>query len=581
MNLRGNDMDTKNQDKYRGMMLDGRYELVELIGSGGMAVVYKAMCHRLNRYVAVKIMRPELAKNEKFRRRFQTESQAIAKLSHPNIVGVYDVSRTDHVEYIVMELVDGITLKQYLQDHGPLDAVQAVDFSLQIARALAHAHGKGIVHRDIKPQNILVVNDGVIKVADFGIANLQSEVPDVENEAIGSVHYISPEQARGLPVDGRSDIYSLGIVMYEMLSGKLPFDGDEDRTVALKHLSAVPTPLREIAPSVPEALEKIVMKAMEASLDNRYQTADALAADLEALQKSFTGSLDRIEGNVALLSTAGELGREDYVRRRRRAHRVSMLSGFFGVMAAILIIAVFLWNYFLSDIFVVNQRVAIPNFVGSNYETIINSKEFKGKYNFDLIYEIDPNVERGIIIGQSPDAGKSYMLTSDGIHVTLTVRTGVMLTEIPNLLNYDYREATSELEKLGFVVDKTFADSDDVAADCVMQISPSPGEKLPAGATVYLTISQGAKTETVIMPYLVGKDYATAEAELAAARLTLVSVSYVYNNTIPVDYVVSQTVEAGTEIPAYSKIYLQISLGPETTPTPSPSPVPTQDPNAE
>ena len=581
MNLRGNDMNTKNQDKYRGMMLDGRYELVEQIGSGGMAVVYKAMCHWLNRYVAVKIMRPELAKNEKFRRRFQTESQAIAKLSHPNIVGVYDVSRTDHVEYIVMELVDGITLKQYLQDHGPLDAVQAVDFSLQIARALAHAHGKGIVHRDIKPQNILVVNDGVIKVADFGIANLQSEVPDVENEAIGSVHYISPEQARGLPVDGRSDIYSLGIVMYEMLSGKLPFDGDDDRTVALKHLSAVPTPLREIAPSVPETLEKIVMKAMEASLDNRYQTADALAADLEALQKSLTGSLDRIEGNVALLSTAGELGREDYVLRRRRAHRVSMLSGFFGVMAAILIIAVFLWNYFLSDIFVVNQRVAIPNFVGSNYETIINSKEFKGKYNFDLIYEIDPNVERGIIIGQSPDAGKSYMLTSDGIHVTLTVSTGVMLTEIPNLLNYDYREATSELEKLGFVVDKTFADSDDVAADCVMQISPSPGEKLPAGATVYLTISQGAKTETVIMPYLVGKDYATAEAELAAARLTLVSVSYVYNNTIPVDYVVSQTVEAGTEIPAYSKIYLQISLGPETTPTPSPSPVPTQDPNAE
>ena len=574
-------MDTKNQDKYRGMMLDGRYELVELIGSGGMAVVYKAMCHRLNRYVAVKIMRPELAKNEKFRRRFQTESQAIAKLSHPNIVGVYDVSRTDHIEYIVMELIDGITLKQYLQDHGPIDAAQAVDFSLQIARALSHAHGKRIVHRDIKPQNILVVDNGVVKVADFGIANLQSEVPDVENEAIGSVHYISPEQARGLPVDGRSDIYSLGIVMYEMLSGKLPFDGDDDRTVALKHLSAVPTPLREIAPSVPEALEKIVMKAMNASLDERYQTADALVADLEALQKTINGSLDILEGGVAPLSIAGELRKEDYIRRRRRAHRVSMLSGFFGVMAAILIIAVFLWNYFLSDIFVVNQRVAIPNFVGSNYETIINSKEFKDKFNFELIYEIDPNVERGIIIGQSPDAGKSYMLTSDGINVTLTVSTGVMLTEIPNLLNYDYREATSELEKLGFVVDKTFADSDDVAADSVMQISPSPGEKLPAGATVYLTISQGAKTETVIMPYLVGKDYATAEAELAAARLTLVSVSYVYNSTIPENYVVSQTVEAGTEIAAYSKIYLQISLGPETTPTPSPSPVPTQDPNVE
>ena len=546
-----------------------------------MADVYKAKDHRLNRFVAIKVLRQEYSSDAKFVAKFRAEAQSVAGLSHPNIVNVYDVDEDENYNYIVMELVEGITLKKFIEKKGKLEVNEAVGIAVQIAQGMEAAHDNHIIHRDIKPQNILVVNDGVIKVADFGIANLQSEVPDVENEAIGSVHYISPEQARGLPVDGRSDIYSLGIVMYEMLSGKLPFDGDDDRTVALKHLSAVPTPLREIAPSVPEALEKIVMKAMEASLDNRYQTADALAADLEALQKSLTGSLDKIEGNVAPLSTAGELGREDYVRRRRRAHRVSMLSGFFGVMAAILIIAVFLWNYFLSDIFVVNQRVAIQNFVGSNYETIINSKEFKGKYNFDLIYEIDPNVERGIIIGQSPDAGKSYMLTSDGIHVTLTVSTGVMLTEIPNLLNYDYREATSELEKLGFVVDKTFADSDDVAADCVMQISPSPGEKLPAGATVYLTISQGAKTETVIMPYLVGKDYATAEAELAAARLTLVSVSYVYNNTIPVDYVVSQTVEAGTEIPAYSKIYLQISLGPETTPTPSPSPVPTQDPNAE
>lgn len=574
-------MDIKKQDKYRGIMLDGRYELLEPIGSGGMAVVYKAMCHRLNRLVAVKIMRPELAKNEKFRRRFQTESQAIAKLSHPNIVGVYDVSRTDHIEYIVMELIDGITLKQFLQDHGPLDAIRTVDFSLQIARALSHAHGKGIIHRDIKPQNILVVGDGVIKVADFGIANLQSEMPDVEYEAIGSVHYISPEQARGLPVDGRSDIYSLGIVMYEMLTGRLPFDGDDDRAVALKHLSAVPTPLREIMPSVPETLETIVQKAMSASLDTRYQTAESFAADLEALQKSLTGSLDMLEGNVRPLSTAGELGREDYARRRSRARSVSMLSGFFGVMAAVLIVAVFLWNYFLSDIFVVNQRVAIPNFVGSSYETIINSKEFKNKYNFSIIYEIDPNVEKGIIIGQSPDAEKSYMLTADGINVTLTVSTGVMLTEIPNLLSYDYREATSELERLGFVVDKTFADSDDIAANCVMQISPSPGEKLPAGATVYLTISQGARMETVIMPYVVGKDYATAEAELIAARLTLVSVSYVYNNTIPVDYVVSQTVEAGTEIPAFSKIYLQISLGPEATPTPSPSPVPTPEASVE
>ena len=563
-----------------GTYLADRYEIVSKIGAGGMSDVYKAKDHVLGRFVAIKVLKPEFSEDRGFVAKFRTEAQSAAGLEHPNIVNIYDVGSEEGLHYIVMELIEGITLKSYILKKGHLGVKETIGIAIQVAQGLAAAHDQHIVHRDIKPQNMIISRDGKVKVADFGIARAVSS-QTIGVNAVGSVHYISPEQARGLPVDGRSDIYSLGIVMYEMLSGKLPFDGDDDRTVALKHLSAVPTPLREIAPSVPEALEKIVMKAMEASLDNRYQTADALAADLEALQKSLTGSLDRIEGNVAPLSTAGELGREDYVRRRRRAHRVSMLSGFFGVMAAILIIAVFLWNYFLSDIFVVNQRVAIPNFVGSNYETIINSKEFKGKYNFDLIYEIDPNVERGIIIGQSPDAGKSYMLTSDGIHVTLTVSTGVMLTEIPNLLNYDYREATSELEKLGFVVDKTFADSDDVAADCVMQISPSPGEKLPAGSTVYLTISQGAKTETVIMPYLVGKDYATAEAELAAARLTLVSVSYVYNNTIPVDYVVSQTVEAGTEIPAYSKIYLQISLGPETTPTPSPSPVPTQDPNAE
>ncbi len=214
-------MDNENNELYSGMILENRYELLEQIGSGGMAVVYRAMDTRLNRYVAVKIMRSELASNEKFRHRFQTESQAIAMLNHPNIVNVFDVSHSDSVEFIVMELVEGETLKKYMQSAGRLSIRQVLNFSVQIARALSHAHSKGVVHRDIKPQNILVVSDGTIKVADFGIADLQSEVPNVENEAIGSVHYISPEQARGLPVDARSDIYSFGIVMYEMLTGQL------------------------------------------------------------------------------------------------------------------------------------------------------------------------------------------------------------------------------------------------------------------------------------------------------------------------------------------------------------------------
>ena len=570
-------MDMEKKDKYLGIVLDGRYELLDLLGSGGMAVVYRAMDNRLNRYVAVKIMRPELARNEKFRQRFQTESRAIAKLNHPNIVGVFDVSHSESIEYIVMELLDGINMKQYLRDNGPLDVKKALAFSTQIANALSHAHSKGIVHRDIKPQNIIVINDDTVKVADFGIANLQSEVPDVENEAIGSVHYISPEQAKGLPVDERSDIYSLGIVMYEMLSGQLPFDGDDDRAIALKHLSAVPTPLRDIIPSIPDELTAIVMKAMNPSLEERYQTAEELTADLEKFRRTMAGALDDVEGNVTPVSTAGELSRENYNRRRRRAKIVSTLSGIFMVMAFILFLAIFVWNYWLKDIFAPGQRITIPNFVGSYYDTIINSKNFSSSFNFNLTYEIDPDVEKGIIISQEPEAGKSYMLSDKGINVNLTISTGVMLTEIPDLIQRDYKEATSELEKLGFTVEKIYVSSDTVEADHVYDISPTPGEKLPAGATVYLSISTGPEAETVIMPYLVGKTRSEAEALIDANKLTLVSVSSVYNDKAPVGTVVSQNVEAGTEIAAHSKIYLQISLGPEVTPTPEPTAVPTPE----
>ena len=567
---RGDDMDNEFKDQYPGIILEDRYELQELIGSGGMAVVFRAMDNRLNRLVAVKIMRPELARNEKFRQRFQIESRAIAKLSHPNIVGVYDVSHTDSIEYIVMELVDGITLKQYMNDHGPLDTATALSFSEQIAKALSHAHGKGIVHRDIKPQNILVVGEDTIKVADFGIANLQSEVPDVENEAIGSVHYISPEQAKGLPVDERSDIYSLGVVMYEMLSGQLPFDGDDDRTIALKHLSAVPTPLREIVPTIPEPFVSIVKKAMQPSLEKRYQKADELTADLERFRRVLTGTSEEIGGNVVPVGTAGEMSRESYLRRRRRSKVVSTLSGFFGVMAFILFLAVFLWNYWLKDIFSPGQRVTIPNFVGSYYDTIINSKNFSKSFNFDLVYEIDPDVEKGIIIGQQPEAGKSYMLSDKGINVSLTISTGVMLTEIPDYVNHDYREATIELEKLGFTVEKRYASDNDIEKDFVVDIYPSPGEKLYAGGTVFIYISTGPEEQTVIVPTLVGIPQSDAETLLESYNLTLVSVDMVNSDTVEAGRVVSQTVPGGSEVPIHSRIWLQVSLGPVATPTPEP-----------
>src|SRR5574344_2170669 len=272
-------------DKMIGKMLDNRYELLEVIGTGGMAVVYKAKCHRLNRLVAVKILKSDLAQDEDFRRRFNAESQAVAQLSHPNIVSVYDVSRGEDPEYIVMELIDGITLKQYMEKRGQLNWRESLHFITQIMRGLSHAHSRGIVHRDIKPQNIMVLRDGGVKVADFGIACLQNAAQTMTQDALGSVHYISPEQARGEHIDARSDIYSAGVVLYEMLTGRLPFEGDSAVSVAIQHLSSVPLSPREINDSVPEALELICMKAMNPNAEKRYATANEMVDDLEKFRK--------------------------------------------------------------------------------------------------------------------------------------------------------------------------------------------------------------------------------------------------------------------------------------------------------
>ena len=286
-------------DQYIGKMLDDRYEILELIGSGGMANVYKARCHRLNRLVAIKILKSDLADNADFRRRFHDESQAVAQLSHANIVSVYDVSTNPDREYIVMELIDGITLKQYMERRGRMDWRESLHFITQIMRGLSHAHSRGSIHRDINPQNIMVLRDGSVKVADFGIACLANASQTLTQEALGSVHYISPEQARGDRIDARSDIYSAGVVLYEMLTGRLPFEGDSAVSVAIQHLSSVPLAPRDIDPSIPEPLELICMKAMNSDPDKRYPTADAMLEDLEKFRKDPTVDMDYIRKELA------------------------------------------------------------------------------------------------------------------------------------------------------------------------------------------------------------------------------------------------------------------------------------------
>ena len=273
-------------DKYIGRLLDGRYEILEEIGRGGMAVVYRARCHRLNRYVAVKILKEELSRDEDFRRRFYAESQAVAMLSHPNIVAVYDVNHSNDIDYIVMELIDGLTLKQYMQQRGALSWREALHFATQIAKALEHAHSRGIIHRDIKPHNIMILKDGSVKVADFGIARLNSAQNTLTREALGSVHYISPEQAKGAQVDARSDLYSLGVVMYEMLTGKPPYDGESPVAIAIQHINATPVPPRQLNSSIPLGLQQITLHAMCSDLSARYASATAMIEDLEALRKN-------------------------------------------------------------------------------------------------------------------------------------------------------------------------------------------------------------------------------------------------------------------------------------------------------
>ena len=599
MNLRGNDMDTKNQDKYRGMMLDGRYELVELIGSGGMAVVYKAMCHRLNRYVAVKIMRPELAKNEKFRRRFQTESQAIAKLSHPNIVGVYDVSRTDHVEYIVMELVDGITLKQYLQDHGPLDAVQAVDFSLQIARALAHAHGKGIVHRDIKPQNILVVNDGVIKVADFGIANLQSEVPDVENEAIGSVHYISPEQARGLPVDGRSDIYSLGIVMYEMLSGKLPFDGTGAVSIAIMQISEKPKPLAEVAPNIPVGLRQITEKAMEKDPADRYQSAqemlDAIAAFRRDPSISFeyeyntqdnpdktinrvvSSSTAKTAGKAAVSTSqarrAGTMnsgkGKNVKKQKAKAAKGFSMLPIFFGMAVAFVIGAAILvyliFTNSTNSFFSKHADVQLINFVGMT-EDEFRASDYNSSLLAKWVYEYNDAPE-GTIFQQNPKQGRTVKA---GQKVTLKVSLGTQWVTVPDVKTYVSDDAKKTLQDSGLQVVSKYVEDESVAAGTVVYTEPAGGETVEGGSTVNMYIARSKRDNMVSVTSVTGLQVSEGTADLQRQNLV---VSVVEQPSSEAEgTILNQEPAAGTQVRIRSTVRLYVATAmPEVVQDPSTS----------
>jgi len=585
-------------DRYLGRMLDNRYEILEIIGSGGMAVVYKALCHRLNRNVAIKVLKDEFACDDEFREHFKAESQAVAMLSHPNIVAVYDFSKESSCQYIVMELLEGITLKQYMQKKGSLSWKEALHFSTQIAKALNHAHSKGIVHRDIKPQNIMVGKDGSIKVADFGIAHLQNESSAEARETMGSIHYISPEQAHGDPVDARADIYSLGIVMYEMLTGQLPYEGDTVEAIAVQHMSQTLILPGDINPDIPVRLEEITLKSMSSDLNDRYQSADELLSDLELFRKSQISantdsvSIEEIDDENEEKSfyifnpfrKKHELSEKKYKKSRERSRKVSTFSGFALITIFLLAVLTFLWNFWIEDMFVDSQRSIIPSFVGQSSEEVVNSKAFSDVYNFHVVYSIDPNTPEGKIISQKPEAGRSIMLSEEGIDIQLIVSTGVMMASMPDMVNHEAREAQLELEKLGFKVETETVASDTITEGYIVSTNPSANEQIVSGSTVYISVSGGPQFGEINMPNLVGKTKDAAVNELKKLSLEVGSISEVESD-YAVGTVTWQNVTAGDKIAQNTVVYLKVSKGPKATPTPETtqapvSEAPTDDANA-
>ena len=523
-------------DQYIGKMLDNRYEILERIGTGGMAVVYKAKCHRLNRLVAIKILKSDLAQNEEFRRRFNAESQAVAQLSHPNIVSVYDVSRGGGTEYIVMELIDGITLKQYMEKRGQLNWRESLHFITQIMRGLSHAHSRGIIHRDIKPQNIMVLRDGSVKVADFGIACLADSAQTLTQEALGSVHYISPEQARGDRPDARSDIYSSGVVFYEMLTGRLPFEGESAVAVAIQHLSSIPLAPREINPEIPEQLELICMKAMAPDLEHRYQSADAMIADLENFRKNPnvemkfdlsdlrpdendepTRPIRTVGGHVAAQPvyqperSHPRREREEDEEPPRTGGRRIVLAGAAALAALALVVVLFktiLGSFSTPPV----EQYQVPDLSNMTIEEAENDPRVKDIFEIQKAgSEFSAEVQEGHILRQDPKSGETRK--GSQLVIQVWVSAGEETGEMPDLKDKSLQDARILLEKLSReynleltveVPEEQKQFSDEIAADCVISTMPIKGEVLKKGDTVTLILSKGPEVKPVTVPTFVG-----------------------------------------------------------------------------
>lgn len=526
-------------DKYIGKRLDGRYEIHELLGVGGMAYVYKAYDNIEKRWVAIKILKEELAGNSDFLRRFRNESKAIAVLSHPNIVKVYDVSFGDRIQYIVMEYIDGITLKQYIEQQGEIKWREALYFTVQILRALQHAHEKGIIHRDIKPQNIMLLEDGTIKVTDFGIARFsQAETQTMTDKAIGSVHYIAPEQARGGYINDKADIYSVGVMLYEMLTGQLPFVADNAVSVAIMQMQAEPTPPSRINPSIPKGLEEITMHAMEKNPAQRFPSAADMLEDVERFRRNpeivfhygeqvdraYAGTSADIYGNVQQNAAPQKYNdnyeyEEEYVRSQNSARASNIIK---GIVAAVIVVAlvaggIFGWRYLQNLTTSTNKtsdEIILPNFVGMIYDTDIKDNPDYADLTFEITYGNVPSKQPGEVLNQNPVAS---MPVKKGKTVLLTVNGEAEQVVVEDVKGYEKQDAYDALKALNLSPKMQAVADDDTAVGYVVKTDPAAGSTVSTGTTVTIYVSSGPSTESAVIPNIVGYQYSTAKEQLEAA----------------------------------------------------------------
>ena len=623
-----------DNDRNIGRMLDNRYEILKVIGTGGMAVVYQAKCHRLNRMVAIKILKDEFVTDEEFRRRFNAEGENVAMLSHPNIVSVYDVSSNDDANFLVMELIEGITLKQYMEKKGVLNWKETLHFAMQIAKALEHAHDKGIVHRDIKPHNVMVLKNGSVKVTDFGIARVMSKSNTLTKEALGSVHYISPEQAKGGKVDARSDIYSLGVVMYEMLAGRPPYDAESPVAVALQHINGGAAMPSTLNPNIPGGLEQIIMKAMALDAKDRYTTATEMLKDMEEFRKNPSILFDvpdvykeptqvlpdpemlrreaakprttaeRVAGvnhqprqtspqtppmqrtarnpEAARRAAAAEQQRkEEEARAEEKRSKTATIAIIACSAVAIIAIICFLIAISNGGLFQEQPLVTIPDLKGEMYQSLPAYGNFTVKI---LEQQYSEEFAKGQIMEQKIEPGTEVQVGTD---LFVIVSMGPEPKEDEPLIMEDLtanggmkvEEARSYLQALGFKVMPFESANEEFEEGRVYQTDPAAGTELKAGQTIKIYVSTGPAVKSVAMPDLLGKNYADARQMLLDLGFKVVTYESEENDA-PENEVIDQPFAKGEKVPVNEIIVLTVSEGPAPTepPTEPPTEKPTEPP---